>query len=87
VVLIVVVVVVIVVLVLVVAAAIVVLIVPVVTVEDRKGRFAVKQMHHQPSLDRRRHVSSGLRVRPKIQTPARLVDQYRTSLSCVADNL
>jgi hypothetical protein len=35
------------------AVVVMVVIVPVITVEDRNGRSAVKQMHHQPSFDRR----------------------------------
>jgi hypothetical protein len=37
----------------VVAVVMAVLIVPTVTVKDRNGRCVVKQMHHQPSFDRR----------------------------------
>lgn len=35
------------------AAVIVVALVPTVTVKDKNGRYAVKQMPHQPSFDRR----------------------------------
>jgi hypothetical protein len=42
------------VLVLVVAAVVVMVVtVPLITVEDRNGRSAPEQMHHQPSFDRR----------------------------------